>query len=83
MHILTLLYSGVKGRLRDLCKATQRKYDIAIEVLMGRHNDSIVVDDEKTAMDCVEVRKLHVIPRCSIRTKLSFSSTYETNAQGE
>lgn len=47
--------AGVRGRLRDLIKATAHKYDIAIEVLLGRNNDAIVVDEEKTAVDCVEV----------------------------
>ena len=54
-NLLTRYPIGVKGRLRDLIKTTQRKYDTAIEVLMGRHHNSIVVDEFKTSEACVEV----------------------------
>lgn len=38
----------------DLCKPTQRKYDLAVSVIMGKNMDSIVVDDGKTAMECIK-----------------------------
>src|SRR6266403_2177519 len=47
---------GVRGRLIDLCKPTQRKYENAISVILGRNIDAVVVDEERTAIDCIEVR---------------------------
>lgn len=50
--------SGVRGRVVDLCKPTQRKYETAISVILGRNIDAVVVDEERTAIDCIEVRHL-------------------------
>lgn len=46
---------GVRGRVVDLCKPTQRKYELAVAVILGRNMDAVVVDEEKTAIDCIEV----------------------------
>ena len=54
---LQRLFPGVRGRVIDLCKPTQRKYETAVEVVLGRNVDAIVVDEEKTAIDCIEVNK--------------------------
>ncbi|CAL1698943.1 unnamed protein product [Somion occarium] len=51
---LQRLFPGVRGRVIDLCKPTQRKYETAVEVVLGRNVDAIVVDEEKTAIDCIE-----------------------------
>ncbi|KAK3827829.1 MAG: LOW QUALITY PROTEIN: cohesin complex subunit psm1 [Benniella sp.] len=51
---LKRIFPGVHGRVSDLCKPTQRKYDTAISVILGRHLDAIVVDREKTAIDCIQ-----------------------------
>ncbi|KAL9710106.1 Structural maintenance of chromosomes protein 1 [Leucoagaricus gongylophorus] len=48
------LFPGVRGRMVDLCKPTAKKYEIAISVVLGRNIDAIVVDEEKTAIDCIE-----------------------------
>ncbi|ORY79404.1 putative cohesin complex subunit [Protomyces lactucae-debilis] len=48
------IFPGVKGRLTDLCRPTQRKYDIAIATIFGRNNDAIVVDTERTGKECIE-----------------------------
>ena len=53
--ILRLFVSGVRGRIVDLCKPIQRKYETAVSVVLGRNIDAIVVDEEKTAIDCIEV----------------------------
>ena len=53
--ILCLSISGVRGRIVDLCKPIQRKYETAVSVVLGRNIDAIVVDEEKTAIDCIEV----------------------------
>ncbi|KAG0225980.1 Structural maintenance of chromosomes protein 1 [Actinomortierella wolfii] len=51
---LKRIFPGVHGRIADLCKPTQRKYDTAIAVILGRHMDAIVVDREKTAIECIQ-----------------------------
>lgn len=52
---LQRIFPGVRGRLFDLCKPIARKYDTAMSVVLGRNIDAIVVDEEKTAIDCIEV----------------------------
>lgn len=49
-------FLGVRGRVSDLCKPIQRKYETAVSVVLGRNIDAVVVDEEKTAIDCIEVR---------------------------
>lgn len=51
---LKQIYPGFHGRLADLCKPTQRKYDLAVSIVLGRNIDAVVVDNEKTAMDCIQ-----------------------------
>jgi structural maintenance of chromosome 1 len=51
--MILLTRKGVYGRLIDLCKPTQRKYETAISIILGRNLDSIVVDKEKTAIECI------------------------------
>lgn len=55
MILLLILVTGVRGRVVDLCKPTQRKYELAVAVVLGRNMDAVVVDEEKTAIDCIEV----------------------------
>eukprot|EP00501_MAST-03F_sp_TOSAG23-6_P001872 GSMAST32.ASY1.ANO1.1950.1 assembled CDS len=43
----------VHGRLVDLCRPTQEKYNVAITVAMGRFMDAIVVDTEQLGFDCI------------------------------
>ena len=52
------LITGVRGRVVDLCKPTQRKYETAVSVILGRNIDAVVVDEEKTAIECIEVRNI-------------------------
>lgn len=46
---------GVHGRVVDLCKPTQTKYQTAVSVVLGRNIDAIVIDHEKTAIECIHV----------------------------
>jgi SMC proteins Flexible Hinge Domain len=57
---------GVKGRVVDQCRPTSRKFDTAISVVLGRNIDSVIVDTEKTAIDCIEVRFVRAVqpPNC-------------------
>ncbi|TDZ29704.1 Structural maintenance of chromosomes protein 1 [Colletotrichum spinosum] len=54
---LKRLYPGVKGRVGDLCKPKQKKYDEAVIIALGRDFDSVVVDTERTGHDCVQYLK--------------------------
>ena len=48
------IFPGVKGRVSDLCKPKQKRYGDAVSTVLGRHFDAIVVDDEKTAKECIQ-----------------------------
>ena len=48
------IFRGVRGRVHELCKPKQKKYEEAVSVVLGRHIDAIVVDDEKTARECIQ-----------------------------
>ena len=61
---LQRIFPGVRGRVIDLCKPTQRKYETAVSVVLGRNIDAVVVDEEKTAIDCIEV--LDLVPAVSV-----------------
>lgn len=54
MSKLQRIFPGVRGRVVDLCKPVQRKYDTSIATVLGRNTDAIIVDQEKTAIDCIE-----------------------------
>jgi len=47
-------YPGVKGRLHELCKPKQKKFGEAVSTVLGRHFDSVIVDTEATAKQCIE-----------------------------
>jgi structural maintenance of chromosome 1 len=48
---------GVKGRLSELCKPTQDRYKVAVEVVFGKLMDAVVVDNERTAAECISYLK--------------------------
>ncbi|KAL7268980.1 Structural maintenance of chromosomes protein 1 [Rhizina undulata] len=51
---LKRIFPGVKGRVSELCKPKMKKYGDAVSTVLGRHFDAVVVDNEKTAKDCIE-----------------------------
>jgi structural maintenance of chromosome 1 len=51
---LKRIFPGVKGRVSELCKPKQKKYAEAVSTVLGRHFDAVVVDNEKTAKDCIQ-----------------------------
>jgi len=75
LETLKRLFPGVKGRLLDLCKPVQRKYDKAVTVAAGRHMDAIVVDTQQTGYDCIQYMREHrvgvasFIPLQGLKTK--------------
>eukprot|EP00798_Chlamydomonas_sp_ICE-L_P016807 gene16807-23089_t len=62
-------------RLFPVGKVTQRAYNLALSVAMGRDIDAVVVDTEKTARDCIQYLKeqqiapLTFIPLASCKVK--------------
>lgn len=46
-------FPGVFGRLVDLCRPTQRKYNLAVTVAAGKDMDAIVVDTKATGLECI------------------------------
>jgi len=51
---LKRMFSGVLGRLVDLCQPANKKYDLALSIILGKNMDAIVVDCEQTAIDCIQ-----------------------------
>jgi hypothetical protein len=41
------------GRLVDLCRPTQRRYNLAVTVAAGKDMDAIVVDTKSTGIECI------------------------------
>jgi structural maintenance of chromosome 1 len=48
------LFPGVHGRVIDLVQPARKDYNTALTVVMGAHMDSIIVQDEKTATECIQ-----------------------------
>lgn len=51
------IFPGVKGMVHQLCKPKQKKYDTAVATALGRDWDSVIVESEKVAKDCIEYLK--------------------------
>ncbi|XP_073284686.1 structural maintenance of chromosomes protein 1-like isoform X1 [Primulina huaijiensis] len=75
VETLNRLFPGVHGRMTDLCRPTQKKYNLAVTVAMGRFMDAVVVEDEHTGKECIKYLKeqrlppLTFIPLQSVRVK--------------
>lgn len=54
---LKTIFSGVSGRVIDLIQPTQKKYELAVGVLLSKYDQAVIVDNEKTAMDCLRYIK--------------------------
>lgn len=52
---LKKVFSGVHGRVFDLCRPSERRFNTAVKIVLGRNTDSIIVDHEETAIRCIEV----------------------------
>ena len=84
---LKRIFTGVHGRLIDLCKPTQKKYETAISIILGKNLDAIVVDTESIAIECIrymrEQRAGHAtfIPLDTIKSK-PLNEKYRTFVKG-
>lgn len=54
---LKRIFPGVRGRIGELCKPKQKKFDEAVITALGRDFDSVVVDTEKIGSECVDYLK--------------------------
>ncbi|KAK9464657.1 RecF/RecN/SMC [Lipomyces arxii] len=50
---LKRIIPGVRGRVSDLCKPKQKKFETAMITVLGRNFDAVVVDTQRTATDCI------------------------------
>ncbi|KAJ6773725.1 STRUCTURAL MAINTENANCE OF CHROMOSOMES SMC FAMILY MEMBER [Salix purpurea] len=57
VETLKRLFQGVHGRMIDLCRPTQKKYNLAVTVAMGKFMDAVVVEDENTGKECIKYLK--------------------------
>ena len=48
------IFPGVKGRVSELCKPIEKRYGVAVSTVLGRKFDAVVVENEKTAIDCIQ-----------------------------
>ncbi|PON62633.1 Structural maintenance of chromosomes protein [Parasponia andersonii] len=62
VQTLKRLFQGVHGRMTDLCRPTQKKYNLAVTVAMGRFMDAVVVEDEQTGKECIKYLKEQRLP---------------------
>jgi structural maintenance of chromosome 1 len=47
-------FPGVQGRLVDLCRPTQRRFNLAVTVAGGKDMDAIVVNAKQTGFECIQ-----------------------------
>ncbi|XP_078441861.1 structural maintenance of chromosomes (SMC) family protein [Wolffia australiana] len=59
---LKRLFPGVHGRMTELCRPSQKKYNLAVTVAMGKFMDAVVVEDENTGKDCIKYLKEQRLP---------------------
>jgi structural maintenance of chromosome 1 len=50
-------FPSVRGTLSDLCDVVHAKYALAMSIVFGKHIDAVVVNDQKTALECINYLK--------------------------
>lgn len=53
VETLKRLIPGVRGLLYDLCKPREKRYETALVTVLGKHFNSIVVDDFSVGEQCI------------------------------
>ncbi|PKA58748.1 Structural maintenance of chromosomes protein 1 [Apostasia shenzhenica] len=72
---LKRLFPGVHGRMTEICRPSQKKFNLAVTVAMGKFMDAVVVEDEITGKECIKYLKeqrlppMTFIPLQSVRVK--------------
>lgn len=54
--------AGVHGRVPDLARVVQRRYNLAMAVVLGNNMDGVIVETERVAKECIELLKQSRIP---------------------
>jgi len=55
--------AGVFGRVTQLAKVTQQRYNLALAVVLGKDLDGVIVDTKETAQECIQwLRQNQVAP---------------------
>lgn len=81
-------FPSVRGTLAELCEVNNPKYALAISILLGRHIDSVIVTDQKTALDCINYLKeqrlgmITFIPIDTIKVKPTSDSSRQYASKG-
>ncbi|XP_017767549.1 PREDICTED: structural maintenance of chromosomes protein 1A-like [Eufriesea mexicana] len=57
IKILQSLFSGVYGRLYNLCKPVHPRYDVAMTKVLGKYCNSIIVSTNQVALECINYLK--------------------------
>eukprot|EP00658_Telonema_sp_P-2_P041727 TRINITY_DN29875_c0_g1_i1.p1 TRINITY_DN29875_c0_g1~~TRINITY_DN29875_c0_g1_i1.p1 ORF type:complete len:779 (-),score=249.77 TRINITY_DN29875_c0_g1_i1:438-2774(-) len=63
LESLAQLFPGVHGRLFDLCNIVDRKYNVAATITLGKYMDAVVVDNDTTAISCIDYLKAQRLGR--------------------
>ena len=56
------LFAGCRGRVTDLIKVSNKKYELAVITALGRSADAVVVDDRESAKECIQYLKEQRVP---------------------
>ena len=48
------IFPGVKGRVSELCKPVEKRFQTAVSTVLGRNFDAVIVENEKTAIECIQ-----------------------------
>ena len=48
------MFPGVKGRVSELCKPVEKRYQTAVSTVLGRNFDAVIVENERTAIECIQ-----------------------------
>ena len=47
------MFPGVRGRVSELCKPVEKRFQTAVSTVLGRNFDAVIVENERTAIECI------------------------------
>ena len=54
---LKRMFPGVRGRVSELGKPSEKRFQTAVSTVYGRNFDAVIVENEKTALECIDFLK--------------------------
>lgn len=48
------IFPGVKGRVSELCRPVEKRYQTAVSMVLGKNFDAVIVENERTAIECIQ-----------------------------